>query len=676
MAPDCGSNITGPASNTIQRFFVTNIITFTFLLLYLVPLRVQLVDKLHKLLILKFFTSVFTMIHHVWELIIGLYRVAHLCRQLYAPVQKCTRNNPELNHRPTQMAPPMDEYTIGLQIRPTLLLDDNSPLLAPLMTEESTLKAVFQPPKLPKSVEDKALDSETPVSQVTLLLGITPRENHQLQHKNTPDNILDILGTCIYQGYVETPIQTLGGIMLNQPKRFLPLVEEVKCLTEEISIEKLNEQWSGIPHEQLLNQSFTDQLNSIQILEQLVLLQLTKQHLPADIIDILECLGKVDNIPFNQLYYIAENCANHYYSKVIETFVSILKCQFANHQLLLVNTAHSLKFLEEYTDCQSQIWKIFQKHQTIPEDFQDLHLHFDDFKNSIEKDFKFLKEATSRNVENFQSSLSLQQTYSASLCSYINNIYNKLAELQRQIQHSDPHMNSGDTIQIEAPDFDPHIDDNAAPTTDEISNKVLTQGTALPTPKTTELETECSTPAMPIQQTASQDTDWPDAIPVEIPPQIDQPEDEEIDGQQTQSNSNRAKIPDLEENSEEEQYADLDSYLAHHNTYEASRYIHHQYRSHLHTLDDEMYYEEIDKLYDSYGTLAAQDYRLANQVPGPHRTTEELTWIFGKGRGQTHREELHGHRSFGSRMRLLQSRIQRKIKKNQRLCHCSIIFMS
>ena len=383
-----------------------------------------------------------------------------------------------------------------------------------------------------------------------------------------------------------------------------------------------------------------DQLNSIQILEQLAPLQLAKQHLPVDIINILECLGKADNITFNQSYYIAENCANCYYSKVIETFVSILKCQFADRQLLLVNMAHSLKFLEEYADCQSQIWKIFQKHQTIPEDFQDLHLHFDNLKNSIENDFKFLKEATSRNIENFQTSLNLQQTYSAYLCLHVNNIYNKLAELQRQIQHSDLHMNSGDTIQIEAPDFDPNINDVSSPTTDEISNKVLTQGTAFPTPKTTKLETECSTPATPIQQTTSQDTDWPDAIPVEIPPQIDQPEDKEIDGQQTQHNSDRAKIPNLEENSEE-QYADLDSYLAHHNTYEASQYIHQQYRSHLHALDDEMYYEEIDKLYNSYGTPAAQDYRLANQVPGPCRTTEELVQIFGKGQGQTRREELH-----------------------------------
>ena len=251
---------------------------------------------------------------------------------------KLKRNKSKLNQKLTQSASLTDEYTTGFQIRPTLVLD-NSPLLAPLMTEEPTSKAVLQPPKLPKPTEDKASDSEIPVSQVTPLLGTTPRENHQLQHRNTPDDISDILGTCVYQGYVETPLQTLDGIVVNQPKRFLPLAEEEKHLAEEIRIEKINEQWSGIPREQLLNQSFTDQLNSIQILEQLAPLQLAKEHLPADIVNILEHLGKADNIPFNQLYYIAENCADRCYSKVIETFVSILKCQFADCQLLLVNTA-------------------------------------------------------------------------------------------------------------------------------------------------------------------------------------------------------------------------------------------------------------------------------------------------------------------------------------------------
>ena len=226
-----------------------------------------------------------------------------------------------------------------------------------------------------------------------------------------------------------------------------------------------------------------------------------------------------------------------------------------------------------------------------------------------------MKETTLRNVENFQTSLNLQQTYSSSLCLHVNNIYNKLAELQRQIQHRDLHMNSGDMIQIGAPDFDPDINDVSSPTMDERPNKLLTQGTASPTPKTAKPEIKCSTPATSTQQIASQDTDWPDAIPVEIPSQIDQSEDQGIHRHQTQRNSDRAKIPNLEENSEEEQYANLDFYLSHHNTYEASQHIQQDYRSHLLTLDDDKYYEEVDLAYDSYGTLAAQGYQPANQAP-------------------------------------------------------------
>ena len=464
-----------------------------FLLLCLLPFHVQLItghDKLCKLHFSKFFTSVFMKILCVLNIATGLYQVAHQCRQFHAPMPKSKRNKQELNQRPIQSAPPTDKYTTRFQIRLTLVLDEYSPLLAPLTTEESTSKTASQ---LPKPTEDRVSDSETPIQQVTPLLGTTPREKLQLQHRNSPDDISDVLGNCIYQGYVETPLQTLDGIVVNQPKRFLPLVVEAKHLAEEIRIEKLNEQWAGIPHEQLLNQSFTDQLNSIQFLEQLAPLQLAKEHLPVNIIDILEWLGKVDDIPFNQLYYITENCEDRYYTKVIETFVSIIKRQFADRQLLLVNTARCLKFLEECSDCQSQIWKISQKHQTILEDLQDLHFHFDDFKNSIEIDFKFLKEATSRNIKNFQTSLNLQQTYSSSLCLHVNNMYSKLSELQRQIQNHHTHMNQEDTVQIEAPDFDPDINGVSSPSTDEIPNKLLIQRTSSPT--NTEPENKCSTPA-------------------------------------------------------------------------------------------------------------------------------------------------------------------------------------
>ena len=68
---------------------------------------------------------------------------------------------------------------------------------------------------------------------------------------------------------------------------------------------------------------------------------------------------------------------------------------------------------------------------------------------------------------------------------------------------------------------------------------------------------------------------------------------------------------------EEEQYPDLDSYVVHHNTFEASQRICQDYWLWLLALDNEKYYEEVDRTYYTYGTPAAQDYQLANQAPGP-----------------------------------------------------------
>ena len=146
--------------------------------------------------------------------------------------------------------------------------------------------------------------------------------------------------------------------------------------------------------------------------------------------------------------------------------------------------------------------------------------------------------------------------------------------LQWQIQHRDLHMNSGDTIQIETPDFNPDIDDVSPTTIDQESNNPSTQGSATPTSKTAEQVIEHITPAPSHQDTDSQEVDWPDAIPIEIPSQRDQQNDQRINIQLTRHTSEPVKIPQLEENSDEEQYQDLDTYLMHQNIFEASQHIH------------------------------------------------------------------------------------------------------
>ena len=149
--------------------------------------------------------------------------------------------------------------------------------------------------------------------------------------------------------YANTPLQTLDGLYVTQPKRFLPLAQEVKKLVEQFQKEEIASQWAGLPPEKLLQESFIEQLHALQSIDQLAPLTAAKEHLPGDIINILELLGKADNIPFNQLCNLAEDCADRYYTKIIQTLTRLMKNSFHNRQLVLVNTPRVHKFLESYT---------------------------------------------------------------------------------------------------------------------------------------------------------------------------------------------------------------------------------------------------------------------------------------------------------------------------------------
>ena len=135
----------------------------------------------------------------------------------------------------------------------------------------------------------------------------------------------------------------MDGLYVTQPKIFLPLTLEAKKLAEEFYKEQIASQWAGPPPKKLLQESFIEQLDALQTLDQLAPLTAAKEHLPGDIIDILECLGKVDNIPFNQLYSLAEDCADRYYTKVLQTLTCLMKNSFHDRQFILVNTARLLK---------------------------------------------------------------------------------------------------------------------------------------------------------------------------------------------------------------------------------------------------------------------------------------------------------------------------------------------
>ena len=105
-------------------------------------------------------------------------------------------------------------------------------------------------------------------------------------------------------------------------------------------------------------------------------------------------------------------------------------------------------------------------------------------------------------------------------------------------------------IQIEVPDFDPDIDEALPISTDQRTNDPVTQGLVTPTLKSAEKVNECRTPAPLHIDVDTQEVDWPDAIPVEIPPQYDQQNEQSIPTELTYLNLGPAEIPQLKETSE------------------------------------------------------------------------------------------------------------------------------
>ena len=86
--------------------------------------------------------------------------------------------------------------------------------------------------------------------------------------------------------------------------------------------------------------------------------------------------------------------------------------------------------------------------------------------------------------------------------------------------------------------------------------------------------------------------DWLDVTPVEIPPQPDQDNEQNVPVLPIRHETNLSEIPQLESNIDEEeegQFDDLQTYLTHHNTYQESQNICKEYRKRLLDLDDKRY---------------------------------------------------------------------------------------
>ena len=102
-----------------------------------------------------------------------------------------------------------------------------------------------------------------------------------------------------------------------------------------------------------------------------------------------------------------------------------MKSSYSDRQTVLINSARALKFLESYGDRHTKLWKVLSKYHRLPDHFQDLQTNH-------QTELALLKKATFKNIENLQETVKLQQTYTTALCSHINAIYAKLAQLEKQ----------------------------------------------------------------------------------------------------------------------------------------------------------------------------------------------------------------------------------------------------
>ena len=115
----------------------------------------------------------------------------------------------------------------------------NDSLPTPSFATQSERKEIPTLSTMQETTIHANIAADTLVSQVTPLLGITPHKSTQLQNTNTQEDVKEILGTRVFQRYVDIPIQTLDGIIVNQPKLFLPLAQEARKLQRKLESKKL-----------------------------------------------------------------------------------------------------------------------------------------------------------------------------------------------------------------------------------------------------------------------------------------------------------------------------------------------------------------------------------------------------------------------------------------------------
>ena len=158
MALDCISNYTGPAYHNLDGSFVMNFIFTAFLLLFTIPIRVQVVTICDRLHFYKWFNVVFKKLYCTLQAVFRLYRLAREYHRLHTPECRLKKTAQRPHQQLMQTLPPLDKCIPALMTRPILICyAEESPLLTP-----STPQKILAPQQDRASEESEIVISQEP----------------------------------------------------------------------------------------------------------------------------------------------------------------------------------------------------------------------------------------------------------------------------------------------------------------------------------------------------------------------------------------------------------------------------------------------------------------------------------------------------------------------------------
>ena len=185
-----------------------------------------------------------------------------------------------------------------------------------------------------------------------------------------------------------------------------------------------------------------------------------------------------------------------------------------------------------------------------------------------------------------------------------------------------PHQT--DTVQINTLEYDPDIDGDNQPNTDKRHVTLSVQGTLNTSQESSVLEDGNSIAPDNITTSQNQqETNWHDTPTIQIlgvsSTTLDKPPEIMYNRRQIQPSTVDLKIPELEMNSDQDQFADLDTFITHHNTHQESKRVRQEYFPTLQNLSDDEYYTDIDRTEFQYHTPVSPYDRptCCQKVPRP-----------------------------------------------------------